>query len=222
MINIIRSQPEPSCLAYESTKKNGDYKCGDVIYRLEIDFFNKCYICEAKRPSNINVEHFKAHKGDKKLKFDWNNLNLSCGHCNNTKLAIHDNILDCTNENIKIIDLIEFKINPFPKEKAEIKALIDNQSVINTVKLLDEVYNGTTTLKQLESSNLRTQIINEMRVFSNLLFEYYEDGLTQEEKQAIKNSIKQKLSVESAFTAFKVCVIKNNVTLLKEFGDLLN
>jgi uncharacterized protein (TIGR02646 family) len=92
-----KSQPAPECLAQEKGKKSGDYKCGDVLQRLQADFKNKCYICEIQAPTVINVEHFRPHKGDRDLMFDWNNLFWACGHCNNTKLAKYGDILDCTN-----------------------------------------------------------------------------------------------------------------------------
>ena len=87
MINIVKSQPSPECLSIEAQKKNGDYKCGEVLSRIKNDFYNKCYICETQAPTTINVEHFRPHKGNVSLKFDWNNLFYACGHCNNTKLA---------------------------------------------------------------------------------------------------------------------------------------
>ena len=62
MINIERKETAPDCL-----KKEIDYKCEDVLEKLENDFFGKCYICE-KNLFSTNVEHFIAHKGDNTLK----------------------------------------------------------------------------------------------------------------------------------------------------------
>jgi uncharacterized protein (TIGR02646 family) len=104
MIYIQKSQPAPECLAQQK-----DYKCGDVIPRLKADFHNKCYLCEDKGITSINVEHFIPHRGDKNLMYDWDNLFYSCGHCNNTKLAIpkFNNILNCTEyNNISITTLV--------------------------------------------------------------------------------------------------------------------
>ncbi len=97
MLFFAKSQPAPECLAHERTKPSGDYKCGDVLTRLQDDFKHKCYICEAQ-PTSINVEHFRPHKGDRDLMFDWNNLYWACTHCNNTKLAKYTDILDCTTD----------------------------------------------------------------------------------------------------------------------------
>jgi uncharacterized protein (TIGR02646 family) len=122
-----KSQPAPDCLAHEKGKTSGDYKCGDVSSRLKTDFKNKCYLCELKELTSINVEHFRPHKGDTDLKFDWNNLYLSCAHCNNTKLAAYNNILNCTDPNDRIEDKLHYSFKPFPYEKVEIEVLDDSQ-----------------------------------------------------------------------------------------------
>lgn len=118
MIHLTKSQPAPSCLATEKLKKSGTYRCGDVHTRLQNDFHNKCYICEEKDISSINIEHFRPHEGKNiDLKFDWNNLFFACAHCNNTKLANpkYDLILNCTNPQHLILDWIAFKADTFPK-----------------------------------------------------------------------------------------------------------
>jgi uncharacterized protein (TIGR02646 family) len=120
MINVVKSQPAPACLEAEKWKANGDYKCGDVLERMKHDFKNKCYICEELAPTTINVEHFRPHGGNIDLKFDWNNLFFVCGHCNNTKLAGYTNLLDCTDPNYRILDLIRIEMKPFPKERVKV------------------------------------------------------------------------------------------------------
>lgn len=222
MINIIKSQPAPLCLSVEKEKANGDYKCGDVLKRLKDDFHNKCYICEEKEPSTINVEHFRPHKGDKELKFVWNNLFLSCGHCNNIKLAKYDDILDCTDNSVVILDLLKFEIKPFPKEKTQISALTSDKQAVLTSQLLNEVYNGTTELKTIEGGYIRNKLIREVIEFQKLLQYYYDEpGLTADEKQKIKQDLKRKLSPEAPFTAFKYWIIKGNDELSEEFKDLI-
>lgn len=222
MINIIKSQPAPLCLSVEKKKASGDYKCGEVLKRLNEDFNNKCYLCEEKEPSTINVEHFIPHKGDIDLKFEWNNLFLACSHCNNIKLAKYDNIINCTDTNLKVTDLLQFIINPFPKEKVQIKSLSSDIKTEQTAKLLDEIYNGTTELKTIEGQNIRDKLSREILDFTKLLHEYfYEYGLNNEDKEELKKQIRRKLSPKTAFTAFKIWIIKNNEVLLKEFNDLI-
>jgi hypothetical protein len=222
MINFTKSQPAPACLAVEKAK-NGDYKCGDVLDRLNDDFHRKCYICEDKDISNINVEHLIAHKGDIDLKFDWDNLCLACYHCNNLKSSIYVDILNCVNNSIIITDAIQFQIDGFPKAKPKFEVLLQNNVLVkNTINLLEAVYNGTTSQKQLESSNLRDKLGKEMKEFNDLLHQYFfTDGLEESEKVDLKKEIKRKLSTQSPFTAFKIGVIKSNVVMLSEFNDVL-
>jgi hypothetical protein len=205
----------------EKAKKKGSYSCGDVLERLKADFYNKCYICEAYAPTTINIEHFIPHKGNKDLKFDWNNLFYACGHCNNTKLAKYDDILNCLDNNQKILELIKFHINPFPKEKVQITVLQQGKTIENTTKLLEEIYNGTTTQKIIEGENLRELLLQEIRDFNDLLFEYFENDISPRQKIRITQKIAQKLSPASAFTAFKICIVKSNSTLLEAFEKLL-
>ncbi len=221
MINIEKSRPAPACLSLEKQKKNGDYKCGEVLERIKDDFHNKCYLCEESEPSTINVEHFVPHKGNKDLKFDWNNLFYACGHCNNTKSDKYNDILDCTNPSNIILELLKFEIKPFPKEKVKITALSPDNQTVSTADLLDKIYNGSTKLKNIEAENIRKKLIREIIDFQHLLMNYYEPGVSSEDKEYLKRKIKIKLSPATAFTAFKIWVIKNNEGLFSEFGDLI-
>lgn len=222
MINITKSQPAPLSLAIERLKKSGKYNSKDVLDRLADDFYNKCYICEEKAPSSINVEHFVSHKGNIDLMFDWNNLFFACSHCNNTKLAKYNNLINCSDSLQIVVDLLKFEINPFPKEKVRILPLADDEKVIQTSQLLLEVYNGTTDTKVLEGLNIRDKLIKEIDLFSKFLHEYFEEGISAEDKINLKNKIRRRLNPESAFTAFKIWIIKNNEFLLAEFGELIN
>ena len=68
MVYFQKSQPAPNI--------SRNYNTPEVLQRLKQDFKNKCYICEQKEATNINIEHFIAHQGDDSLKYDWNNLFL--------------------------------------------------------------------------------------------------------------------------------------------------
>ena len=222
MINIIKSQPAPLCLSVEKKKAQGDYKCGEILEKIKTDFHNKCYLCEEREPSTINVEHFRPHKGDKDLKFDWNNLFFACSHCNNTKLAKYNNLLDCTDNSKIIVELLKFDIKPFPREKVNITALNSEPQVTSTAKLLNDIYNGTTKLKNIEDLNIKNKLIKEIIEFQSILQEYYtEPGLTKQDKQDLKKKLKRKLSPEASFTAFKIWIIKNNDDLYQDFKNLL-
>ncbi len=217
MIFHEKSQPAPECLTTEKAKANGNNSCGDVLRRLQVDFKNKCYICEDKDPHSINTEHFIPHRGDRELKFDWNNLFYACVHCNSTKSDDYDNILNCTIESDGVDKKIKYWINPFPKEEAKIIALDLDDRVVNTVALLNAVYNGSTTLKKIEAANLRSKLLKEIRNFQQLLFDYYNDLYNEAEKAEIKGQILRELRPSSNFTAFKIWILKENPDLLVDF-----
>ena len=208
-------------LSVEQLKGNGDYKCGDVLERLKNDFKNKCYICEYKEPETINVEHFKPHKGDNKLKFCWNNLFWSCAHCNNIKLSKYDNILNCIDAADSVEEKLRYNFKPFPFEMVSIEALDGNDKTINTRDLLLEVYNGTTPLKKIESSNLRNKLLAEIKSFQKYLIEYFEDTNDEEDKKYFLLKIKGHLNAASNFTSFKRWIIKENEELYNEFHQYL-
>jgi uncharacterized protein (TIGR02646 family) len=225
MINLERNLPAPPCLAREKEKADGDCKCGEVLAYLVEIFHNKCYICELKEPISINVEHFKPHRGDKNLKFEWNNLFLSCSHCNNTKLAKieYDDILDCTNPNHRVEEWIRYEMKPFPKSKVKIIVNYDIEIVKNTVKLLDSVYNGEhTQIKNFEADNLRKTLLRELRIFQECLFEYYDDAAEPDEKEVYLRKIRRHLKRSSAFCAFKRWIIKENDAYMKDFSAFLD
>lgn len=218
MINFLKSQPAPECLALEKGKKSGDYKCGDVLTRLKADFFNKCYICESKAPPTINVEHFVPHKENVELKFSWDNLFWSCGHCNNAKLARFTNLLDCTKPESSVETRLRLKMNPFPKEKIEIVACDSDPRTTETKELLDAVYNGTTHLKTIEAANIRDEVLKEVKKFQDLLI-YYFDIEPYHDKNELLEKIKGHLSDSSSFTAIKRWIIRDSAGMFEELGE---
>ncbi len=223
MIFLPKSENTPPCLEIEKQKANGTYNCEGVLEALRNDFYNKCYICEDREPHSINIEHFVPHKGNKDLMFAWENLFYCCSHCNNNKLAraVFDEILNCTIETDGVDIKIKYEIDPFPGEKARIIALENNNKVNNTVRLLNEIYNGTTTLKKIESANIRNKLLSEIRKFQDLLFEYVNDDYNQEEKIEFKRKIIQQLRPTSNFTAFKRWIIRKSEYLRPDFEEFI-
>lgn len=225
MINVTKSQPAPECLAIEKAKKSSEnYGCGDVINRIKDDFHNKCYLCEEKYISAINVEHFLPHRGtDRDLMFDWNNLFFACVHCNSTK-SVLENILDCTKSNPVICDVLKFEINPiFPKEHVIVTALNNESVTLETAKLLNLIYNGTQTSRKIsEAENIRHKVCVVLNNFLELLNDYFDDNrLNENFKVIFKRKIIKELKSDSSFTAFKIWVVKSNPTFMVEFGEHL-
>ncbi|MCS4304887.1 hypothetical protein [Chryseobacterium sp. BIGb0232] len=210
MVYFEKSQPSPDCLDIEKAKSSGDYKCGDVLTRIKDDFKNKCYICEYKEPITINIEHFRPHKGNLNLKFKWENLFWSCGHCNNIKLDNFEDIIDCTDIDENIENRIKLSMKPYPKEKVIVEALDTNSSTLSTVKLLEDVFNGTTKLKTIEASNLRNKVLEDIKDFQKHLINYYTDGFDTDDKNYFLAEIKRHLKKSSNFTSFKRNIIRDN------------
>jgi hypothetical protein len=92
--------------------------------------------------------------------------------------------------------------------------------VQNTIQLLREIYNGTTVEKKIEAVNLKDQLIKEIFDFTKLLHQYNE-AHEEDWKNHIKKLIKDRLSVKSAFAAFKRWIIRKNSFLLQEFGSFI-
>jgi hypothetical protein len=222
MVFFTKSQPASTCLALEKAKAAGDYKCGDVLERLKNDFKNKCYICEQKAPTTINVEHFVAHQGDIELKFDWNNLFWVCGHCNNIKLAKFNLLLNCTLASDAIETKLKYNAIFFPFDDVVITALDNDDKTLSTRELLLLVYNGSTTLKSIEAENIKSALTDEIIHFQAVLRDYFKYRQEERLKDKFLVEIEKHLSRSSAFTAFKHGIIKDRPIFLKEFGGLLN
>ncbi len=210
MVFFEKSQPSPNI--------GKNYNNSEVLERLREDFHNKCYICEEKEPKDINIEHFIAHKGDDSLKLDWNNLFLSCTHCNNVKLDNYQNLLNCTCLEDEVDKALHYYCKPFPKEKAEFIVMIASLKADETKELLEKTFNGEhTAQKTLESANLRSLLVKEIRIFQSLLFDYFENS----DNEYFLLKIKEHLSNRSAFTAFKRWIIRDNQALNREFQQYI-
>ncbi len=217
MVFFPKSMPAPASLATEIKKLSGKYNCEDVLKALKADFKNKCYICGQKEPTSINVEHFRPHKGDTKLKFAWENLFWSCGHCNTTKLDKYENILDCTDFTSNVENRIRIYIKTYPKELVNVTPLDNAVETIETAELLTAVYNGTTVQKKLESNNLRELIKKELLEFRDQMIIYYDDDYTEAEKEVALQKIKKHLNSASNFTDFKRWVVRENEVMKNDF-----
>jgi len=210
MVYFKKSQPSPNITTTHNTL--------EILERLALDFHNKCYICEEQKPTDINVEHFVAHQGNSQLRLDWNNLFLSCAHCNNIKSSSYNNLLNCTINADKVDTSLHYYCNPMPKEKPIFEILIPSKKATETKELLEKCFNGEHTgQKTLESSNLRSILLKEIRIFQELLFDYEED---QDDTYLTK--IKYHLSNKSAFTAFKRWIVRDNVYLKSQFEQYIS
>ena len=98
-------------------------------------------------------------RGDKKLKYDWNNLFWVCAHCNNIKSDKYEPILNCTTEPVE--HLIAFRKTGYfgTDEKLEfVPVKDDNVAIRNTILLLNDAYYGTTPQKKMEARIIRENV----------------------------------------------------------------
>jgi len=220
MIHLPKSQPAPECLALEKQKASGTYRCEGVATRLQVDFKNKCYLCEQKAPTSINIEHFIQHGGDRDLMFSWDNLFFCCAHCNNVKAAWQSrtsftDLLNCTVADDRVDAVMDYQIGVsesngmLSKEWVSIHPLEENDRVQHTAELLNEIYQGTTEQKMIESANLRDIVLAEVRELQNLLSKYCSASspLLQQRR---KEQIMSRLQSDSPFTSFKRCLIRKH------------
>jgi hypothetical protein len=210
MVKLIKRPTPPKSIANEN-----DYRNNPNLAVLAEDCFNKCYICESKS-STLNVEHRIPHKGNDSLKYDWHNLFLSCGHCNNIKAASYDDILNPTKcdpeENISLSLTTNSLV-----EKVEVTALNNDSSTLQTADLLAKVYNGgTTDMKEIECANLRNSISRCIATFLQYVRDYQDEPDIGYDK-----IITKEISRSSEFAAFKRKIIRDDSTLSAIFSASL-
>jgi hypothetical protein len=199
MFNVVRTQPPPLSLALQR-----DYAAEDVLKELQKIFHNKCYLCEVKDPTSLNVEHFDSHKNDRKKMFDWGNLYYVCGRCNNIKSTRFDNLLDCTDNTVDVFRAIQHIPPHSPRGKIGILAKIPGAKALETAKLLDEIYNsaGKTINKQITSVYLREKIFLKFNRFLKQVNLYINEESSSEVKAAALSTMKAMVGKEQEFSAF--------------------
>lgn len=224
MINFVKTEEAPACLAIEKAKpKSENYRCKDVVKQVSDDFFDKCYLCEDKHVKDINVEHFEPHKGNRDKMFDWKNLFFACSYCNNIKLGDESPLLNCTDVSLRVVNNIKLEIDSsrLPERYFIVTPLVADEITFNTASLLYKIYNGRenpTALKERGALNLRKRIVEHLSAFNDLVEEYRLGVLS---KERMKKKIINELHVNSAFTAFKVWLVRDEAELFQEFAEYL-
>lgn len=217
MVKVDRTQTPPPSLATEKRKASGSYCCDDVVRQLTTDFNNKCYICELK-PSDIEVEHLLPHHGgsDLDLIFEWNNLFLSCRHCNGIKnnIKYDGNIIDCTTDNPETHILFILNDND-----VIIKALDMDIKSIRTAELVYEVFNKKNTGIRIYASFYRLEKLQEeMTILYELLNRYK----INKNSTSLNKRIEALLDRSSAFAAFKRCYIRSHINVYPKLEKYVN
>jgi hypothetical protein len=193
---------------------DNDYRSGVVFNTLVEDCHSKCYICEDK-PTSINVEHIVPHRSDIALRFDWNNLFLACGHCNNIKGARYDDIINPTAIDPESCIALSVEIDENFVEYVGVAVLNKDAVTLKTAELLGYVYNGgSTSIKEVECANLR----NEHLLPDVQRFRQYIKGYCAEPGLGYDVLIKKEISRSAKFAAFKRKIVRDNPELSAEFA----
>lgn len=211
MVKVERSTPAPESLAVEKTKADGKYDKPDVVERLKKDFNNKCYICEINDLQDPQIEHLKPHSVGRnieqklELKFDWNNLFWSCGHCNGIKnqRKYDEHIIDCCKADPE--DRIYFRLCD---GKTEIIAKnMDDYDAKMTAELVYEVFNKKNTGMRIYRSDMRFHELNKKM---NKLFDTLDELTVAPSSAFAHRKLQALIRRESRFAAFKRCYIREN------------
>ena len=212
MVRLSKSPPPDTPI-----KSDADYRSAEVLSTLAKDCHDKCYICEDK-PTTINVEHIVPHRSDPDLKYDWYNLFIACGHCNNIKLAKYDDILNPSTCDPEEHIALSASITDEIIDRVMVESLKHDTSTLVTVELLDLVYNGNTTpIKKLESANLRnSHLMPNLRLFMQYIVNY-----RKEPDLGYGKIIRNEIARSSVFAAFKRKIIRDDPELSAQFSDAL-
>lgn len=119
-------------------------------------------------------------------------------------------------------NFIKYEMPTFPKSKVKLSAIDKSDKTLQTVDLLNDVYNGTTPLKAIESEYIREALLNELLDLQETLLIYYDDENEDEEKDIARKRVKKHLNKKSAFTAFKRWVVKDNEIFYEDFKEFID
>lgn len=210
MVKIERTPTPPASLAIEASKAHGSYSQSDVIQQLLDDFHHKCYICELRDPPDIQVEHLRPHynRSISERVFDWDNLFLSCPHCNHVKASVKydDKVLDCCKADPE--QLLEHifecsTVSVYPKAP----------SAQMTAELIQECFEKrNTAIREYECERR----VNLLAADMNVLYRTLSKHKAKPTNRTLR-SLRGMLSRSSEFAAFKRSYVRRH---LQEYPDL--
>lgn len=222
MFSVIRPDTFPKSL----TKSTKDYRATDVVEVLQDIFFSKCYLCERKGFSDVNIEHRDPHEGDLIKKYDWNNLFYACVRCNGIKANIYKNIIDCC-QTLDVAQAIELHCPIVNNDDHKVIVTVGNLAstieIESTIKLLDQCFNDTNTaLKGISRHTLIKQIQKYQTKLLIIKDELLDDSLilTSSEKNLRIEKLKVMCDPEFPFSAFCKWYITRDVDLSKIVGNV--
>ena len=209
MIKVSRSPVAPPSLA------KGTYQAKDVQEQLLLDFNGKCYLCECSDMQSIVTEHLVAHHGARVLMLDWNNLFLSCSHCNsvkNQKKYEHDIIDCCTDDPEKLLNQTIDEATGEPL----VEAIGDSLEAVNTANLLNDCFGKDNTPYR------KTEAAAKVKAFKAVMNELYKKLLSFREKEDDLRAVKGMLDKRHPFAGFTRGYIRSHLGDYPELKDYVS
>ena len=204
MIKVEKSATIP-----ESLLTTQAYDGQDVQRQLLCDQHRKCYICECAVEANYHIEHLNSQANRQ----DWNNLFLSCGYCNDKKLALYDNILNPATNNIE--DIIEQRLDTYSKE-AEFRSENNSTEVKQTIKLLENIFNGKEHDPNFRSPHEEVfydKVEMSINDFMRKVVDYRMNS-----SQTNEDIVREELAIGKELLGFKYWIIRDEPALNAVFG----
>lgn len=204
MIKVEKSATIP-----ESLLTTQAYDGQDVQRQLLCDQHRKCYICECAVEANYHIEHLNSQANRQ----DWNNLFLSCGYCNDKKLAFYDNILNPATNNIE--DIIEQRLDTYSKE-AEFRSENNSTEVKQTIKFLENIFNGKEHDPNFRSPHEEVfydRVEMSINDFMRKVVDYRMNS-----SQINEDIVREELAIGKELLGFKYWIIRDEPELNAVFG----
>ena len=218
MVKIERTPIPPRSLAIESQKANGNYSERDVIEQLQKDFHDKCYICELKYLTDVQVEHLRPHH-NRRLKervFDWNNLFYSCHNCNSIKnnQKYDDTILHCST-----VDPESLLKQIYTEGNVTVQPLNDSadEKVQMTADLIQSCFEKDNTgIRTIQCEARVEQLAITMNSLYKALEQYKKDNTSRKYLRALRGMLNREYKF-AAFTRYYVRSHSVDYPELQEF-----
>jgi len=219
MFNVDRPHEIPASLLTGSK-----YDGKDVYDKLKEIFYDKCYICETKKPQDINIEHFDAHQKNSAKRMSWSNLYFVCSRCNNIKGAVFNDLLDCCDPNTNVF--LELKHMPPASPNAidfDISAVGNSPKSQRTAELLKLVFNNDKTVnKGITAAYLREKVFDQIILMQPLIIEYFKQTTTAIRKKELLEQMKLLISREAPYSAFTRQIILHDSILYPLLANFMD
>lgn len=180
------------------------------------NFHNECYICEMDNLQDPQVEHLRPHFNGKNidLKFDWNNLFWSCGHCNSVKnqRKYDEHVIDCCALDPEV--KIYFRLCDGNTNVQAVDP--EDEDAKMTAELVTEVFNKTNSGMRVYKSNMR---FDELNREMNKLYTILEELSKNERSGFLLKQLQVLISAVYAFAKYGILFRK--VSGIKVIPEIL-